>query len=149
MRNLSTNKQPSSLDWSSVYRKMEDILGDQFWQDIQKMMPVRYPNCDLYETETVGIVVVELPGLQSANDITIKLQGNHLIIEGTVPYTYPVEAKRLKLKERFRGPFSRSIRLPFHYCEDENISACYKNGLLEIEIPKQHETTPISITFDE
>ncbi|MFC3882181.1 Hsp20/alpha crystallin family protein [Bacillus songklensis] len=142
-------KQPSQLDWSSVHKKVEDILGDQFWKDIQKMMPARYPNCDLYETETTGVVVVELPGLQTAKDITIKLQGDHLIIEGTAPYVYPVEAKELKLKERFRGPFSRSIRLPFQYSEDQSISARYKNGLLEIEIPKQHETTPISITFDE
>ncbi|HWO96257.1 MAG TPA: Hsp20/alpha crystallin family protein [Bacillus sp. (in: firmicutes)] len=146
---MSKKSQTTNLDWSSIHKKVEGILGDQFWQDIHQMIPSRYPNCDIYETDSTGVVVVELPGLVSPNDVSIRLEGNSLTIEGLVPVPYPIAKSQLKVRERHLGSFSRTLRLPFHYSKDTPISARYKNGLLEIHIPKQEEENSIPIEFED
>jgi HSP20 family protein len=146
---MSQKNQSTNLDWSSIHKKVENMLGDQFWQDIHQMIPSRYPSCDMYETDSKGVVIIELPGLSSPKDVSIKLENNSLTVEGVMPPPYPYEKDQLKLNERHRGPFSRTLRLPFHYSKDTPITARYKNGLLEIHIPREEKENSIPITFDE
>lgn len=146
---MSKKNQSTNLDWSSIHKKVEDMLGDQFWQDIHQIIPSRYPNCDVYETDSTGVVVVELPGLLSPSDVSIKLEGNLLTVEGSIPSPYPIPKNQLNLSERYLGSFSRTLRLPFHHLKETPISAHYKNGLLEIHFSKQEKENSIPITFDE
>ncbi|MBM7702018.1 Hsp20/alpha crystallin family protein [Metabacillus iocasae] len=142
-----SKKQPD-IDWSSIHDKVEDMLGVHFLNDLQSMLPKRFPNIDLYQTDTEGIVVIEIPGLQSSQDIRIKLESSMLTIDGQIPYSYPITKQQLTMKERHTGSFQRTIRIPFPYIDDQ-ISAKYKNGLLEIRLQKDIQDQTISIEFDE
>ncbi|KOO46323.1 Hsp20/alpha crystallin family protein [Priestia koreensis] len=142
-------KNDKNFDWSSLNDKVEDILGRHFWNDLHDILPKRFPNIDLYQTDTEGIVVMEIPGLVSSTDVQIRLESNNLIIQGEIPYPYPYPKKQLPMQERYTGKFERSIRLPFHYLES-SVTAKYRAGLLEVRVQKdpQKQTIPISFEAD-
>ena len=98
------SKKYEEIDWGSIQHKVEDMLGNHFWSDLNHILPKRFPNVDLYETDKEGIIVVEVPGLHSTHDIQIKLDANILTVEGNVPYAYEASKQKLKLK---RTPYRR------------------------------------------
>lgn len=70
-------------------------------------------------------ISIPLPGMQK-KDISIKVEGRQLLIEGTV-------AKRTKREECYQM-VNRSYYIPEHLDLDK-IKAHMKDGLLEIDIP--------------
>jgi len=96
-------------------------------------------------------VIVEVPGLESANRVAVKIKGLKLLISGEIPWTYPVNEKELLQKERLSGSFRREVTLPNDIVPGSTVEARYKAGLLEINIPRlaAEEEQPISIEFEE
>ncbi|RMD94163.1 MAG: Hsp20/alpha crystallin family protein [Calditrichaeota bacterium] len=93
------------------------------------------PQINLYEEEDRYILLVELPGVEP-KDLNLTVQGKTLIIQGEKKPTDTVATTKCQHMEITFGPFSRSIELPVAV-NSEGIQANYKNGLLEITIPKQ------------
>ncbi|MDM5200268.1 Hsp20/alpha crystallin family protein [Fictibacillus enclensis] len=137
-----------NFDWASIQEKVDGVLGHDFWQDLNRVVPKRTACSDFYETETEGHIIVELPGLHSQEDLQIELEANQLILQGNIPYLYPVEKEALKMNERLSGPFKKVISIPFAYLPDD-IKAEYKHGLLLIKLTKIKKTKPITISFTE
>ncbi|MCQ6266752.1 Hsp20/alpha crystallin family protein [Fictibacillus sp. WQ 8-8] len=137
-----------NFDWASIQEKVDGVLGNDFWQDLNRVVPKRTACTDFYENETEGYLVVELPGLRSQEDLNIVLEANQLVLEGNIPYTYPIEKEALKMNERLSGPFKKVIHIPFQYSPDE-VKAEYRHGLLEIRLVKMKKTKPITISFTE
>ncbi|WP_082232764.1 Hsp20/alpha crystallin family protein [Halobacillus massiliensis] len=129
-------KKKGKLDWSKFSNEVDQVLGEDFWNDLTHVIPKRGPSYDMYETDTEGIIIFEMPGLQSLNEIQIKPQGTNLVLEGIIKSPYHIPHDQLLHNERFTGKFKRSVSIPFHY-SSEKISARYKNGLLEIRIQKE------------
>ncbi|MGM9986462.1 MAG: Hsp20/alpha crystallin family protein [Bacillaceae bacterium] len=141
-------EKKDGFDWNVFPDNVEEVLGEQFWGDLQRMIPKRGPSVDVYQTDSEGVVLVEVPGLKSVKDIQLKQNGSQLIIQGSVPYTYPIPKDKLIKSERFIGVFSRTISLPFSYSTDQ-ITARYKNGILEIHVPKSKQERSIEIEMME
>ncbi|MFD1427024.1 HSP20 family protein [Kroppenstedtia sanguinis] len=137
-----------SFDGSNLQGKMGGILGDKFWNELHHALPRKGPDVDIYETKQEGIIVVEIPGLSSPNDVQITLEFQSLILQGEIPYEYPVAKEKISLGERRFGRFKRRIQLPFHYSPDQ-IQAHYKNGLLEIRLLKKVVSKEVEIRFEE
>jgi HSP20 family protein len=102
------------------------------------------PNVNLYETEEVYLVCVDLAGVDKEK-IDLELIENRLTLHGVrhVP-SYdapPVEGAaappkiRVHVMEIDHGPFLRVVELPQQVRQDK-ITAHYRNGMLWIEIPK-------------
>lgn len=111
-----------------------EFLGEEFWDVINDFLPLVSPRIDLVKTDKEMVIVAELPGIQSEEDLSIRMQGRLLIIEGEIKRPYIVEGQELIKDERFTGPFKRKIRLSDD-CEMEKLTASYINGLLKIVIP--------------
>ncbi len=95
------------------------------------------PNVNLYETEEVYLVCVDLAGVEKEK-IDVEVVDNRLTLRGTrhVP-TYDDGAKiRVHVMEIDHGPFLRNVELPQNM-QREKISAHYRQGMLWIEIPKE------------
>ncbi|EGK09195.1 Hsp20/alpha crystallin family protein [Kroppenstedtia eburnea] len=137
-----------SYDWSNVQGKVGGVFGDKFWNELHQALPRRGPGVDIYETEREGVIVVEIPGLSSPNDIQITLESQNLILQGEIPYGYPVPKEKIALGERRFGRFKRRIQLPFHYSPDR-IQASYKSGLLEIRLLKEMVGKEVEVRFEE
>lgn len=116
------------------YKQATEVLGPEFWQEIGDMLPVTGPRIDVYYTSSTVYVLVELPALQKADQISMRVDGQTLVIEGELPRPYPVTDNRIIRKERFFGRFVRTLPLP-QPVESKGIHAHYRQGLLTVELP--------------
>lgn len=98
------------------------------------------PEVDVRETDEEYLVLVDLPGVKP-EDVTIEVSDQVLSISGS---RSPFETGEAKLLERPYGSFVRTLTLPKGVDED-NIVAEYKDGVLELHVPKPVEHRPKKI----
>ena len=105
------------------------------------------PRIDVYETEKEVIALCELPGLENKEDVNIEVDNNLLMISGTVNKMNEIKEENFHRQERFYGRFQRTIGLPAPV-SPEGVKATYKNGVLEIRMPKVQSATRKRINID-
>jgi HSP20 family protein len=98
------------------------------------------PAVDVWETETELVLSFDLPGIKE-DKIAVELDDNVLTVSGERERTQSHSNDRFYRFERRFGQFSRSVTLPSGIKEDD-IEADYKNGVLEIRVPKPEEQKP-------
>ena len=86
-------------------------------------------------------MVVELPGLKK-EEIEISLHDDTLTISGERKREESSEQEFLT--ERLYGKFQRSLTLPTAV-DAEKVKASYKDGLLQVVLPKAEEAKPKQI----
>ena len=101
------------------------------------------PSVDIVEQENQILVKADMPGLDKGN-IKVTVNDGLLTIEGTRNETRKESDKGCVRSERFIGTFSRSFNLPA-WADASKISADYKNGVLEVTIPKTEAAKPKEI----
>jgi HSP20 family protein len=106
------------------------------------------PPVDILESKDAYLIRAELPGMKNedfnlvVNDGTLTLSGERK----SEPLTDGVAYHRA---ERVNGKFSRSFYLP-QSVQQDGIKANYRDGILEIHVPKAEEAKPrqIAITLN-
>lgn len=98
------------------------------------------PAVDIYETENELVVKADLPDI-SEKDIDVRVENNMLTIRGERKFDQTVKEDNFLRVERAYGAFSRSFSLP-NTVNTEGIQATYKNGVLQVELPKRAESKP-------
>ncbi|TYS70903.1 Hsp20/alpha crystallin family protein [Sutcliffiella horikoshii] len=141
-------KKKHTNPWETMNDKIDEVLGDKFWKDMLPVIPKRVPLIDIMETEDKGLIIMELPGLKSTEDIQISVKNNQLFIKGSIPYPYPVERENLLQGERFFGDFQRVVAIPFSFMP-EKLTAQYKQGLLTLIFQKNAQDVSVEIDFIE
>ena len=93
-------------------------------------------NIDMLQTERNIVVKADLPGMQK-DKIEITLEGNRLLkIAGSRDAVRSEKSPGVVRQERFSGHFEKVLELPTEV-ENTGINATYKDGVLEITIPKK------------
>jgi len=92
------------------------------------------PALDVYEEEGSVVVKAEVPGM-AKDDIAIEVKNDILTIRGEKKVETEEKNRRYYRSERRYGSFTRSFYLP-EDADTDNIKASYKEGLLELRIPK-------------
>lgn len=100
------------------------------------------PVVDILETEGDLIVRAELPGL-SREEIDIEITSETLTIKGERKMDEENKDRYLRV-ERPYGPFQRSFTIGVPV-EASKVKASYRDGILEIVIPKAEEVKPKKI----
>ncbi|AST07033.1 heat-shock protein Hsp20 [Anoxybacillus flavithermus] len=95
----------------------------------------RMPRVDVHENEKEMIVTCDIPGLERKEDVDIHIDHQTLSISGHVRRQHDVHDEHMHRQERFYGRFHRTIPLPSPAAH-EHVQASYKNGVIEIRIPK-------------
>ena len=98
------------------------------------------PAVDVAETEEALIVRAELPGM-AREDIDIELSGETLTLRGERKFESEMKKDHYVRIERRYGNFSRSFTLATPIQADK-VSASYRDGILEIVLPKSEDTRP-------
>lgn len=125
---MNQNKKYSS------WREAQKVLGDDFWDIMSEVLPNIGPRIDMYRGKKELIIAVELPGLEGPDDISMVIQGNFLLLEGSIERPYVTTHEGFLQDERFHGPFRRKLKIPT-YCLLDELSANYSKGILYIRIP--------------
>ncbi|WP_027719315.1 Hsp20/alpha crystallin family protein [Desulfovirgula thermocuniculi] len=92
------------------------------------------PAVEMYEDKDKYIVRAELPGVEKDN-IEVSVANNVLTIKGERKIAKEVEESQCYFCERYYGSFMRSVNIPGDI-DINRISASYKDGLLEVFLPK-------------
>jgi HSP20 family protein len=102
------------------------------------------PAVDLYEKDDHYMIKAELPGVDK-NDIKIDLKDRLLTLSGERSYDKEVKEENYYRRERSYGKFQRAFTLPADVDSDK-IKAEFKDGVLEIEVPKPEEKKAKQVT---
>jgi len=101
------------------------------------------PVVDIYDNEKNIVIKAEIPGIDK-DDIIIDVKGRVLTLKGERTESNEVKEDKYYRRERSFGTFERVFNLPADV-NTENIKATYKDGVLELEIPKPEVEQPKQI----
>ena len=138
------------------WREMPAVQGslNRFFDDpffrISRMaddseMGMWNPAVDIYEKDDHFMIKAELPGVDK-NDIKIDLKDRLLTLSGERTYDNEVNEENYYRRERTYGKFQRAFTLPADVDSDK-IKAEYKDGVLQIEVPKPEEKKAKRVTI--
>ena len=144
---MAIERRPTTRSLFNLRDEMRRTIDD-FFPDFcgtrSELTPTEWrPTVDISETDKELIVEAELPGLKK-EDIEVSLEDSTLSIRGERKREEKKEEDHYISTERFYGGFYRSVDLP-SYVDDKNVKTNYKNGILEIRMPKKEEAKPKKI----
>jgi HSP20 family protein len=127
-------------------RRDMDRLFSRMWSSFGiSSFPVEAvagPFIDLSESQDTLMVKAELPGI-NPEDLDISVIGTKLTISGEKRSETVEKSEYYQSVEKSFGFFSRTVRLPCRV-KVEDIQATYKNGILQIIMPKlEREPSPV------
>lgn len=137
------------VDTWDDFRRFEEMMNrmfEEFWgRPSRRLLPSgergeivpaehRQPFIDVIETDKEVIATAEMPGLEK-QDIKINLTEDRLEISAETEHEEKKEEKGYVYRERHSGSYYRAISLPSPI-DPDNSKASYKNGVLEIKMPK-------------
>lgn len=132
-------KSPSIF---SLHREL-DKMFDEFLGTVagQSQTTQQWqPRLNIAETEKAYIISAELPGVEE-KDITLELREGLLTLSGKREQKTESKDHNFHRIESFYGEFSRQIQLP-ETIETDKVEAKFKNGVLDVTIPKMAEIKP-------
>jgi HSP20 family protein len=116
--------------------RRSDPFGDLFSEFSDRLRGDRWqPDVDVFETETMLVVRVELAGVHS-RDLRVGVDGSELRISGRRAVHEPQGVQRLHQMEIATGPFERRLRIPVAF-DRERVTAHLADGILTIQLPKR------------
>ncbi len=101
------------------------------------------PALDVWETDGAYVYAFDLPGIPEEK-ILVEFEDGVLTVSAERERTEQAEGDRFYRYERRFGTFTRTLGLP-QGVKDEDISASYRNGVLEIHVGKPEEVKPRKI----
>lgn len=107
----------------------DDLLG-RMDENANKMQ------CDIYEKDGVFYIEMDIPGF-SKDDISIQMNKGTITISAEKKEEVEDNKKYLRQERKFYGKYERSFYLGD--VDEENISASFNDGILNISIPKRIE----------
>jgi len=103
------------------------------------------PPVDIHETDDALILKAELPGF-SKDDVNVELKDNSLTLKGQRQHEAEVKEEQYHRRERAYGSFQRTFMLPAAV-DSEKVTAAYKDGILELRLPKRETAKPKRIAI--
>ncbi|MFQ6022985.1 MAG: Hsp20/alpha crystallin family protein [Acidiferrobacterales bacterium] len=105
------------------------------------------PAVDVNEDENQYVIRAELPGVKK-DDIEVTLEDGVLTISGeTKSETEEKKGERVIRQERRYGKYARRLRLGTQV-DEARTKASYKDGVLELVLPKAEAVKPKRIAVD-
>ncbi|HEY3065196.1 MAG TPA: Hsp20/alpha crystallin family protein [Methylomirabilota bacterium] len=104
------------------------------------------PAVDLYETKDDLVVTFEVPGVRE-KEINVSITGDLLTVRGERQFGHEADDGSFYRVERTYGKFERNIPLPVPVQPDK-VKANYRDGVLEVRLPKAEEVKPKQIKVD-
>jgi HSP20 family protein len=98
------------------------------------------PAVDIYENDQALTLKAELPGF-SKDDLQVEIKDNVLTLKGERKRESAVKEEQYHRVERAYGAFQRSFMLPTRV-DAGKAEATFKDGVLELKLPKAEEAKP-------
>jgi HSP20 family protein len=128
---------------------------NRLFSDVRAQAPVRgeeivqgawIPAVDIFETNEGIVLKAELPGI-TAQNISVEVKDNTLTLKGEKKFEKEVKEENYHRVERSYGSFQRAFTLP-GTIHQEKVKAKFKDGILEITLPKVEEAKPKQVKVE-
>ena len=128
---------------------------NRLFSDVRAQAPVRgeeivqgawIPAVDIFETNEAIVLKAELTGIP-AQDISVEVKDNTLTLKGEKKFEKEVKEENYHRVERSYGSFQRAFTLP-GTIHQEKVKAKFKDGILEITLPKVEEAKPKQVKVE-
>jgi len=116
---------------------LDRFLSDSFTRNGGSSVQGFVPKVDVFEDEKAFEVQLAVPGMNK-EDFKIEVNDNSLTISGERKSTKEKKENTRHSIETHYGSFSRTFTLPGNI-DVNNIEAEYKNGILELTLPKDEK----------
>ncbi|BCU05432.1 Hsp20/alpha crystallin family protein [Allochromatium tepidum] len=101
------------------------------------------PRVDISETDNEFMIKAEIPEVNK-EDVKVSVDNGVLTIQGERKQEKEEKGKKFHRVERYYGSFVRSFTLPDNI-DATKIKASFKDGMLNLQIPKTGEARPKAI----
>jgi HSP20 family protein len=142
-----------SVERWDPFRSMSDMprevnrLFDSFLGRPAASVPRTWePVLDIHETKDELVLNFELPGVTD-KDVSLSITGDLLTLKGERAANRDIKDENVYRVERVYGKFERSVQLPMPVQADK-VKATYRDGVLEVKLPKVEEVKPKAIKID-
>ena len=128
--------------------KINDLFDENYGESQPRAIStsgVWYPPVDIMESKDAYVLRAELPGMKK-EDFTLELKDETLTLSGERKSEEAADGVRYHSVERVAGKFTRSFFLP-QTVKHDGIQATYRDGVLEIRVPKAEEAKPRQISI--
>jgi len=129
---------------SKMQSRINDLFGESFGRSwTTPSVSTWYPPVDILESKDSYILRAELPGMKK-EDFKLELKDGTLTLNAERKSEKTVDGVEYRSVERVNGKFFRSFSLP-ETVKHDGIEATYRDGILEIHVPKAEEAKPRQI----
>jgi HSP20 family protein len=138
-----------------IERWFEDLFDEPFlprmWRKFPSLRKLKElegisPSVDMFDKKDEIVVKAEIPGIEK-EDINISISDNTLTIKGETKKEEEVKEEDYYYAERLYGSFARTLSLPAKVNADK-VKASFKNGILEVHLPKAEESKPKEVKVE-
>src|SRR5262249_54975524 len=129
-----------------VNRIFDSFLGRPLVSGAGSAVRSWAPVCGMHETKDEVVLSFELPGV-SEKDVSLSITGDLLTLKGERTANREFKDEDAYRTERVYGKFERSVELPMAVQADK-VKATYRDGVLEVKLPKAEEVKPKAIKID-
>jgi HSP20 family protein len=137
LRNLGDIQGEMNRLFDSFFsRPATGAAGERVWA----------PLVDMHETKDDLFITFELPGIRE-KEVSVSITGDVLTVKGERKLEHDLKDEAYHRLERVYGRFERSVPLPMPVQADR-VKATYRDGMLEIRLPKVEEVKPKEIKID-
>jgi HSP20 family protein len=133
---------------SRIQNRINDLFDDTFGRARSSSMAapgVWFPPVDILESRDSYLIRAELPGMKR-EDFNLEIHDGSLTLSGERKFDEVANGVEYHRVERASGKFSRSFYLP-QTVKTDAIKATYRDGILEIHVPKADEAKPKQIAI--
>jgi HSP20 family protein len=122
---------------------LNSVFGNQLFSNWENMNLTKSytPKVNITEDRDYFNIKMELPGL-AKEDVKLAVENNVLSVSGSKKEETKTEDKNVIVNELFYGEFSRNFNLSKDI-KIEAIDAEFKDGILNITLPKVEEAKPV------
>jgi len=128
-----------------VHRVLDTFLGRRR-RAVERREATWVPLVDVYEGQDALVVRAELPGMRQ-EEIEVSIHDNILTLRGERKPDTKVKEESYHRRERLTGPFHRTLSLS-SVVDTAGVKAIYREGVLEIRLPKKEEARPRTIKVE-
>ena len=145
--NLRSVFQPTTNPRGDINTLLDDFERRIPYFSSPSKEPSFCPQLDISETNSKYNISLDLPGV-SKKDIDLKVDNNIMTIKGKKEFNKEHKDNNFYTRERFYGDFHRSVNLPSD-ADTDKINTNFKDGVLQINVPKSSNSRVKSIEINE
>lgn len=133
----------------TVWREMERLQNEMnrlfdSYTPAHRRGALSYPALNIWSNKDGLMVTAEVPGI-GPEEMDIHVAGDTLTLSGERKPEVTGEDVRYHRQERGFGSFNRAIQLPYNI-DVNKVEATFRNGVLQIALPRAEEDKPRKIT---